>query len=273
MKLPLIKIALAWGTMILSATSSLAVTIDLTSTTTGTIGDVVFTRVDTQPTGTGVFKPFLTLQNSPTEQGYNTSGADVFNTKRTPQWNHDLTLGDLAVFNGYYVFELDANEKGKGNIGKLLSIDNIAIYTSSIGSQTTQTFDANGFLQFQNGTLRYTLNSPNTPGAPMDNWVKIDATLGSTSGSGSSDLRVFVPTSYFAGALSTDFLYFYNLNGVHYGAEIGTASEAGFEEWRALTGPNTPPPPPPPSVPDGGTPVALLGGALLAAAGIRRLLA
>lgn len=273
MKLPLFKITLAFGLLGVWASSSLAVTIDLTSTTSGTVGDVIFTRVDNQPTGTGVFKPFLTLQSSPTEQGYNTSGADVFNTKRTPQWNHDLRLGDLAVLNGYYVFELDANEKGKGNAGKLLSIDNIAIYTSSIGAQTTETFDANGFLQFQSGSLRYTLNSPNTPGAPMSNWVKIDATLGSTSGSGSSDMRVFVPTSYFAGALSTDYLYFYNLNGVHYGAELGTTSEAGFEEWRALTSPTTQPPPPPPSVPEGGTPLALLGAALLAAAGFRRLLA
>ena len=50
----------------------------------------------------------------------------------------------------------------------------------------------------------------------MESWVKIDATLGSTSGSGSSDLLVYIPTSYLAGAADTDFVYFYNLNGVHH---------------------------------------------------------
>jgi hypothetical protein len=244
---------------VLSGAQALAVTIDLTTATTGMIDDVIFTRVNNQPTGTGVFNPFLTLQNSPIEQGYNTSGADVFDTKRTPQWNHDLRLGNLVASNGYYVFELDANEKGSGNIGRLLSIDNIMIYTSSVGSQTVTTFDANGRIPFADGTLRYALNNPNTPNTPMEDWVKIDATLGSTSGSGSSDLRVLIPTSYFAGALASDYVYFYNLNGVHHSTVRGTAAEAGFEEWRTITQSYSPGAP---AVPDQGSTVLLISGAL-----------
>ena len=72
---------------------------------------------------------------------------------------------------------------------------------------------------------------------------------GSTSGSGSSDMILYVPTALFADAASTDFLYFYTINGVHNG------SDAGFEEWRALTGP---------AVPDGGSTLLLLGSALTA---------
>src|SRR6266566_4284847 len=36
-------------------------------------GTALFTRVSNIPTGTGVFDPFLTIDNSPIEQGYNTT--------------------------------------------------------------------------------------------------------------------------------------------------------------------------------------------------------
>jgi hypothetical protein len=113
------------------------------------------------------------------------------------------------------------------------------------------------------GTLRYALNDPlslnNNP-----NWVKIDSSrntpLQRTSGSGSSDLTVMIPTHYLDGASDTDYVYFYNLNGAQIGSDndiasvIGTGAEAGFEEWSALTGPAT--------VPDGGSTLVLLGSAL-----------
>src|SRR5436190_9459071 len=57
-------------------------------------GTAIFTTDFTQPAGTGVFDPFLTIQANGTEQGYNTS-AGVFDTKREPQWNHELTVSDL----------------------------------------------------------------------------------------------------------------------------------------------------------------------------------
>ena len=226
-----------------------------------------FSTVDNKPTGTGVFQPFLTLQKNPIEQGYNTSGnadgsvnKDVFDTKRQPNWNHDLTVGDLQNVNGFYVFELDANETGSGNINRLLSIDNIVIYTSPTAKQGTEQFDANGLLKFTDASVKYALNTPNTPSAEMKNWITIDASRsdgGSTSGSGSSDLLVYIPVSNFAGALDTDSVYFYNLNGVHYQSEEGTSADAGFEEWRAWTGPNS-------SVPDGGNTLALMSSALVA---------
>ena len=55
-----------------------------------------------------------------------------------------------------------------------------------------------------------------------------------------------------------DYLFFYNLNGAHFQADVaGDAAEAGFEEWRAVVGPNT-------STPDSGNTLVLLGSALLA---------
>src|SRR5437867_218980 len=205
------SLALAAAAVLLPTSGAMATQVDLTVDSSGTIGDANFVRADTIPAGTGVFQPFLTLQNSPIEQGYNTSGADVLDTKRVPQWNHDIRKSDLAVVNGFYVFELDANETGVGSDNRLLSIDNIRIYTSSVGAQTTSNPD-------NLGTLRYSLNNPLKDANGnyiIDNWVKIDSSrfeFGSTSGSGSSDMLVYIPTSYLKDAADSDFVYFYNLN-------------------------------------------------------------
>ncbi|PYI88789.1 MAG: hypothetical protein DME26_02810 [Verrucomicrobia bacterium] len=262
----------AAAAILLPASETFGGQLDLTGTTTtfdNFFGDgVKFSTVDNQPTGTGVFKPFLTLQNSPIEQGYNTSGnadgsnnRDVFDTKRQPNWNHDIKLGDLQKVDGFYVFELDANETGNGTDSRLLSVDNIVIYGSPNGKQGTEQFDANGILQFTDKKLVYMLNNPNTPTAEMPNWVKIDASKkdgGSTSGSGSSDMLVYIPADYFtkAGVVDSDYVYFYDLNGVHYASEAGTSADAGYEEWSAKQGPN--------SVPDGGNTLVLFGTAIVA---------
>jgi len=262
----------AAATILLSASQAVGGEVSVVGTTAAIInplGDGVnFSTVDNQPTGTGVFKPFLTLQNNPIEQGYNTSGnadgtvnKDVFDTKRQPNWNHDIKVSDLQNVNGFYVFELDANETGVGNINRLLSIDNIVVYTSPNGAQGTEQFDANGILQFTDKKLVYAMNNPNTPTAEMPNWATIDASRsdgGSTSGSGSSDLLVYIPVKYFtdAGVKDSEYLYFYNLNGVHYQSEAGTSADAGYEEWRAWQGPN--------NVPDGGNTLVLFGTAIVA---------
>ena len=235
---------------LLPASKAFGIELDLTTQESGTIGAAIFSRADTHPAGTGVFDPFLTLSskgNQNVEQGYNTSGGLPLDDMR-PHWTHDLQLNQLkdVTIRGvsYFAFELDANETGNGNDRRTLSVDNIRIYTSPKGSQTPNNPDALG-------TLRYALN-PLLAGATFDvsNWIKIDASkkeAGSTSGSGSSDLVVYVPTSLFTGASPTDFVYFYNLNGVH------DSADAGFEEWRALTG-----------VPDGGNTLVLLGAGLTA---------
>jgi len=217
----------------------------------------IYSTIDSHPTGTGVFDPFLSYQAKVVEEGFNTSqggpGQGFLDTKRVPQWNHDLHVSDLGVTAGpngkgsYYAFELDANETGNGNAARLLSIDDIRIYTSA--TDTARSVGDNAALINNLGTLRYAQNA--TLGVTA-NWVLIDASRaegGSTSGSGSSDMILYVPTSLFTGAAGTDFLYFYTMNGAN------NSSDAGFEEWRALTGP---------SVPDGGSTLLLLGSSLTA---------
>jgi len=223
----------------------------------------IYTTIDTLPAGTGVFDPFLTYQHKKVEEGYNTSqggnGQGYLDTKRVDQWNHDLHVGDLGVVPGpdgkgsYYAFELDANETGVGNINRLLSIDDIRIYTSS--SDTANSVGNNANLVDNLGTLRY---AQNLALGVTANWVLIDASRsegGSTSGSGSSDMILLVPTTLFDDAASTDFVYFYTINGLHDAAAEGSESNAGFEEWTTLG---------PTKVPDGGSTLLLLGSSLTA---------
>src|SRR5439155_12575073 len=96
--------------VLLPAAKSLCATVDLTTELSGKIGSAIFTRDDSQPTGTGVFDPFLSIQHNPVEEGSNTSGGEVLNTTRVPQWTHNLQLGQLqaVTVNGgsYYQFTL-----------------------------------------------------------------------------------------------------------------------------------------------------------------------
>jgi len=283
--------ALAVAAALLPASKALAGTVvDLTDDpTTGVasgsispyIGDTaVFMRDNSQPTGTGVFDPFLTVDtggNQHVEQGYNTSTSNQqlpFDDLRD-HWNKNLQKKDLAIVNGYYVFTLDANETGNGSDNRFLSIDNIQLYTSGTGSQTsTGTTTGPHGTQLDIGTLRWALNDFTSPLTLNNNWVKIDSTrntpLQKTSGSGSSDMIAMIPTSALDGAADDDYVYFYNMDGDHYNADgdlvstLGTGAEAGFEEWSALVGPA--------SVPDGGSTMLLLGSALTGLAAVRRKL-
>jgi hypothetical protein len=189
-----------------------ATIVDLTgSNESGTIKGAQFVFTSQQPTGTGVIKPFLRVQNTPTEQGYNTSGGTPFDDK-AGRWTHDLTIADLqgteVTLNGtsYFKLLLDVNEPG----GKksLISLDQLQFYTSSVGSQTTTSV---GSL----GTLSYSFNA--------GDGVILDAAR--NHGSGSGDMYAYIPTSDFSGAKTSDFVYLF----AHFGNT--DSSQSGFEEW------------------------------------------
>src|SRR3954468_6210700 len=84
--------------LILFALSNAAfgILLDLGSSGSGSAGGAFFSTTAIQPTGTGVFQPFMTIQSSGTEQGYNSSAGN-FDTKRSPQWNHEIKVADLQV--------------------------------------------------------------------------------------------------------------------------------------------------------------------------------
>jgi hypothetical protein len=195
-----------------------ATVLDLGSSGSGTVGGAIFQTNNDHPTGTGVYDPFLTIQNSPWEQGYNSSVGN-FDTKREPQWNHEIQFSDLqtTTINGvaYFGFQVDVNEPG--NDKSTISLDGLRIFTSSSLQSSTST-DANGFFNGSLGTLRFDLGN---------NQVLYND---QNTGSGGGDINIYVPASLFAGTNPNDYIYVYQRWG------NTDASQGGFEETRLIAG-------------------------------------
>jgi hypothetical protein len=211
--------ALIAAGMLTIASLAQATVVDLINHDQGTItnqyGTAIFEFTQPQPTGTGVIQPFLRVQASPTEQGYNTSGGTPFDDKGGP-WTHDITFSDLqsttVTIGGtsYFKILVDLNEPNGAK--STISLENIQFYTSANGSATTTNLASLG-------TLRYSLDT-----AGGDNSVSFDA--GRNHGSGSGDAFLYIPTNAFAGTAANDFVYMY----VNFGsADLTTAG--GFEEF------------------------------------------
>src|SRR5437763_8613650 len=103
------------------ATSAHATIVDLTTSAnaSGDINGALFFASDQQAAGTGFIDPFLRVQASPTEQGYNTDGGFPFDDKNPHNFQHSVLLSSLMQFNlnstEYFTFTLDAHKTGATN--------------------------------------------------------------------------------------------------------------------------------------------------------------
>jgi hypothetical protein len=196
-----------------------ATVVNLGSSGSGTVNGAIFQTNNDHPTGTGVYNPFLTVQNNPWEQGYNSSTGN-FDTKREPQWNHEIKFSDLqtTTINGiaYFGFSVDINEPNGAN-QSTISLDALRIYTSSSLQSSTST-DSHGFFNGSLGTLRYDLGA---------NQVLYND---QNTGSGGGDINIYVPVSAFAGTNANDYVYMYQRWG------NTDASQGGFEETSLIRG-------------------------------------
>ncbi len=185
-----------------------------------TVNGAIFQTNDQHPTGTGVYNPFLTIQNKGWEQGYNSS-TGAFDTTREPQWNHEIQFSDLqaTTINGvqYFGFSVDINEPNGAK--SEISLDALRVYTSST-LQTSTSTDSNGFFNGSLGTLRYDLGANSIIYNDTD------------SGSGEGDINIYIPVSSFlnAGVQGDDYIYMYQRWG------NTDSTEGGFEETALIRG-------------------------------------
>lgn len=209
-----IKLAAICGVIALSSTVAHASVLDLGSSGSGSLSDALFSTTDVQPTGTGVFDPFLSIQNAPTGQGYNGTNGN-FDTKRVPQWNHEIQFSDMRArtINGaqYFSFVVDVNEPNGGPESPI-SLDSLRIWTSS-SLQTSTSTDAGGKFNGTLGNMAFDLGAGNSV-----------TYTDQQHGSGSGDINIFIPVSDFAGVKSTDYIYMYQAWG------NSGMSDGGFEE-------------------------------------------
>jgi len=220
---------------------------------TGTTADGTIFDAEANPslpaTGTGVFKPFVRIQDSSgTQSGYNTDTGNPainFDTK-AGIWTHSVLFGDLGTVDigdlSYYQFSLDSNESGRANsTANLIDLLEMQIFIG--GSDLMNPEDHGGYAgtQYDESPIGNTLAGIN-PTWTLDNATNGDVTVTLQSsicdtngqcGSGKGDLNVFILESLLTGS-PDDYFVFYT--------EYDRA-DSGFEEWRYLAKPAAVPEP------------------------------
>lgn len=196
-----------------------APTLDFTTegVTSGMINQALFQITDSQATGSGSIQSFVRIStNQGVVEGFNTDGRPLFyDENSSPTFTRSLLLSIIPVvtINGiaYREFGLDINQT---NDNPLLSLDALQIYQANVG-------DIKGPVT-NLGTSIYDLGD--------NNWIKLDASL--NSGSGSGDMWAYIPDSLFNNNLQ--YVYLYSKLGENF------PNNDGYEEWFVRTTTNPP---------------------------------
>jgi len=216
-------------------------TYDLTvpnkNTSTGLISlgnasaEYIGSAADNQASGTGLFDPFVRLQGSPTEKGYNTDGAVDFDTK-TGTWTHAIKVNAIPIVDcdgdgtgtaTCWELFVDINDS---NNAKRISLNEVEIWFTT-DPNLVGYVDPSGF----------------PAGATQEYDFSGDILINDVNqGSGRGDLRYLVPTAGHTWDADTYFVL-YSKWGTTAGTtgNFGTggySSEGGFEEWKVRKTPN-----------------------------------
>jgi hypothetical protein len=234
--------------------------------TAATGGTFIVTNTEIQPTGTGVIDPFLRIQQSGQERGYNTSDTTgqppLDDVPPIGGFTRAIQLSAIPIVTisgvAYREFLLDVNQVANGNI----SLNQVQIFQSPAGVGATgftlqeadTTHDA--VISFPSATQIFQMSSSLLTGTAYE--VQIN----SSHGSGSGDMFLYVNNTAFAGLSPTTFITLFSQFGNPPGA---FASNAGFEEW-ATRNPTVTPVPEPTTVA-----LSLSGLGTLGFVGLRRL--
>jgi uncharacterized repeat protein (TIGR01451 family) len=204
----------------------------LTLTPSGGNVEYIGSSANNQASGTGIFDPFVRLQGSPTEKGYNTDGTIQFDTK-AGTWTHAIKVNAIPVVDcdgsgpgTATCWEL-FNDINESNTAKRISLNVVEVWFTT-DPNITGYVDPTGFPS--GATKEYEFN-----GDILINDVN--------QGSGRGDLRYLIPTAGHTWDSSTYFVL-YSKWGTTPGTVQGNfgtggwTSDGGFEEWKVRKTPN-----------------------------------
>ncbi len=242
--------------------------VDLTSATnfpnnSGTINGAIFMQMDAKAQGTGNIDPFLRIQATGTESGYNLGPEGTFNNHPKPPtafkplndkdeggsaYNHVLLSSTIPVVNvggtDYLEFTLDIHESDSAT-GRYLSMDELKIFQSTSGTLT----DPRGLPTIYN-----------LDGSPDgDSTVFLNAKL--NGGSGEGDMLMFIPSDLF----TDPYVYLYckfgasTYTGIPGNPTGDWSSDSTFEEWAVRRGTTPPLIPAPGAILLGGIGICFVG--------------
>jgi hypothetical protein len=193
--------------------------------------------------GTGIFTPFLRIQGSPTEQGYNTDGTLQFDSK-VGTWTHAIKVSQIPqrpcptaattppiAVGSKTCFEL-FNDVNESNTAKYVSLNKVEVYFTSSANTTGYPFT--------------TANPPNTTTTAQYTFNGNILIHDVNQGSGRGDLRYDIPINgtspitipanchYGNPSCNTYFLLYSQWGTTPGVAPDGNTygSEGGFEEWK-----------------------------------------
>ena len=210
-----------------------------------TINGAIFVQYDpSDSAGTGLFKPFLQIDASPSEKGYNTEGDLQFDTKGGTSGNtRGILLSDFPmVMTGgdwYRELQIDVNESG---IGNLIDLTEFQIFTA-----ITDTLDV-----YHSPTISpfppYPPYIDTGPGSTISTTLVYDMDAGTydsiahlaylQAGGGDADYLVLIPDAIFGAGPGCDFggtdcskyVYLYANFGEDTPSIPPRGSDDGFEE-------------------------------------------
>ncbi|MBO9545403.1 SdrD B-like domain-containing protein, partial [Caulobacter sp.] len=194
--------------------------IDLTSAgSSTTIGGVIISYGDPIGSGTGIYDPFLAIDdNIGVEEGFNTDATGVLDTDASKTSSLRVADVPVKVIGGvsYLEFRLDLNET---NANPLVSLNSMKLYFSSAPAVAS---DYNAGTQELGAGFTKVFDLD----AGGDRTLLLNA---HASGSGNDDYIFYVPVSLFSGAdITTTYVSLYaefGRPGTAYGADDG------FEEF------------------------------------------
>lgn len=244
----LLAVMIAGSMLSLAATHAQAAAIDFSPagnltpagssaffSTDSTGGAAIFqnpTSLNDIVSGTGVFKPFLTVQKNTTESGFSTDNNSKLPLDTTrKEWLKTFSISQLDLTSGSALFYLDINEPATNTKQdprkSWISLEELRIYVTTSSDLVTLNDD----------------NVKSLSGADSNSLVNVASSLGWTevydlnsnilsldynalgNGSGRPDLEFLLPESVFNG--------FDSSYRVVFASRFGNAdeSDAGFEEW------------------------------------------